>query len=574
MTARSNSSPSRLLLVDDDPNNRDMLSRRLARQGYAVDVAEDGPRALEILKQAEYDLVLLDQMMPGMSGIDLLHLLRATYSPSELPVIMVTAVDQSQVVVEALNHGANDYIVKPVDMPVITARIEAQLSRAKEEKQLKRVDALTGLCNRPVLLERMAAAVERVRRDTEKNPAILLLDLDGFKVVNDSFGHETGDQLLIEVANRMRAVAGEMNLTDRATLARVGGDEFVILLDQAQSTQHLRDLGDAILNRVSRPVTLRALPVSISGSLGIAPGSPDEPSPEGWLGNADLAMYRAKETGKNRWEIFDPSLRQRAQARMSIAIDLRTAVERKELVAYYQPKYQLENRAILGFEALMRWRHPEHGLMSPPDFIPVAEETGLIVPMGTWILNIACRQLKAWQSKFPFPVPLSMNVNLSVKQLKDPGLVAHVKELLEETGIAPGTLKLELTESCLMTEIESAEEVLSDLKSLQVGLKLDDFGTGYSSLSYLRAIHFDSLKIDRSFVKRLSSDSESSAIVETIVKLAHALHMNVVAEGIETEGQLNELIDIGCEAGQGFYFSAPVDAAAAEKLLEKQAAAS
>ena len=512
MTEHAHSS-SRLLLVDDDPNNRDMLSRRLVRRGYAVDVAEDGPRALEILKRVQYDLVLLDQMMPGMSGIDLLHLLRATYSPSELPVIMVTAVDQSQTVVEALNNGANDYVVKPVDMPVITARIEAQLARAKEDKHLKQFDTLTGLCNRSVLLEKMAAVIGRVRRDTEKNPAILLLDLDGFKVVNDSFGHETGDQLLIEVASRIRAVAAEMNLTDRATLARLGGDEFVILVEQTQSTQHLRDLGDAILSRVSRPVTLRTLPVSVTGSLGIAPGSPDAPTPEAWLGDADLAMYRAKEMGKNRWEIFDPSLRQRAEARMSIAIDLRVAVERNELVAYYQPKYQLEKKAILGFEALMRWRHPVHGLMSPPDFIPVAEETGLIVPMGTWILDAACRQLKAWQTKFPFPAPLSMNVNLSVKQLKDPNLVGHVKELLQETGIAPGTLKLELTESCLMTEIESAEEVLADLKALQVGLKLDDFGTGYSSLSYLRAIHFDSLKIDRSFVKRLSSDSECTAIV-------------------------------------------------------------
>jgi len=253
---------------------------------------------------------------------------------------------------------------------------------------------------------------------------------------------------------------------------------------------------------------------------------------------------------------------------MAIAIDLRHAFERGELLAVYQPKVNLRTHAIVGFEVLLRWRHPQRGLLPPSDFISVAEETGLIIPIGEWIIGEACRQLESWQAKFPADPPLSMNVNLSVKQLKDPNLVSHIRRILAETGIPPDTLKLELTESTVLSEVESAQEVLASIKALRVGLKLDDFGTGYSSLSYLRTFHFDSLKIDRTFVDRMGSDPECRAIVETIIHLAEAFRMSVVAEGIENERQLVDLIGLGCETGQGFYFSEPLEAGLAEKLLE------
>ena len=684
--------PDRLLVVDDDSNNRDMLSRRLTRRGYTVDVAEDGPTALEKISRAHYDLVLLDQMMPGMGGLDLLRLLRATYSANDLPVIMVTAVDQTETVVEALNGGANDYVVKPVDLPVMTARIEAQLTRARQDREIrvseqryslaargandglwdwdllagtiyysprwlailgydedefqplpeewfsrlhpddqgcvreevsahiehhggenvraraefssehrirnkqgeyqwvlsrgavmrgedgrpmrfagsltdiaarKGSDPLTGLGNRLLTLERIETAL----RGGEF--ALVLLDLDGFKVMNDSFGHHTGDRILCETADRIRAQISELGLSEVCTASRIGGDEFTILMEKLESAAQARMLAERVVERIGRPMSIHGFEVTISASAGIAVGASGRASAEDVMRDADLAMYEAKESGKNRCAMFEMGLRDKMHARMMMAHDLHRAIENRQLEAFYQPKVDLKTRAITGFEALLRWRHPKLGLIQPNDFIPLAEETGLIVPIGEWVLEEACCQLKTWQNMFPTTPPLSMNVNLSVKQLRDSTLLEHVRTVLDKTGVDPFTLKLELTETALMTEIAEAKQVLDGLRAMHIGLKLDDFGTGYSSLNYLRELHFDSLKIDRSFVARMTQDSESHAIVETMIKLAQAMDMNVVAEGIEDEQQLNELVRLGCDTGQGFYFSRPVEVGKAEKMLEE-----
>jgi diguanylate cyclase (GGDEF)-like protein len=552
--------PERLLIVGDDHEDRDLLSHRLSGRGYSVDIADDGIDALAKIHAAQYDLILLEQIMPGMSGLDLLRLLRATYSSSDLPVIMVASEDQGAPVVEALNDGANDYVTKPVNMPVVAARIQAQLARVKQERQTReneqRIDPVTGLANRLAVLEHLADRLEN-----QTGPiSILLLDLDAFKVVNDSFGHAAGDGILCEIGVRLRdAILGS------GLVARIGGDEFAVVLDSLVSDAARVQLAEQILTAVSHPIPIRGRQISIGASIGIVTSAAG--AAEDLLGDADLAMYRAKELGKNRWHVFETELRDRAQTRMVLVHDMHNAAKNGQLLALYQPKVELKTRRIVGFEALLRWQHPERGILFPASFIPLAEETGLIVPIGEWILREACWQLRRWQDRFPAPAPLTMNVNLSVRQIADPALVDRVRGILEETGIAPETLNLELTETSLMSDLETAKSVLRQLQALRIGLKLDDFGTGYSSLAYLRALHFDCLKIDRSFVAKMMVDSESHIIVETIVKLAHALEMSVVAEGIEEQPQVDELIRLGCDVGQGFYFSRPVEAPDAESQL-------
>jgi diguanylate cyclase (GGDEF)-like protein len=538
----------------------DLLSSQLAHQGYSVDTAGDACDALAKLRDAHYDLVLLEQIVPGMSGLDLLRLLRATYSPSDLPVIMVTPPDPDAPVLDALSHGVNDYVTRPVNMPVVAARIDAQLSRSKQERENReseqRLDPVTGLGNRLLLLERLAHAIQ-----TNAEPVtILLLDLDGFKVVNDCFGHSAGDAVLREAGGRLQSTVRTGDL-----VAHMGGDEFAILPRDPLNAEIATHLAQRILAELSRPFMIGGRSVSIGASVGIVAGVCG--SAEDLLLDADLAMYRAKELGKNRSQLYDPEMRDRARTRMLLAQDLRDAIANGELVAHYQPKVELRTGRIIGFETLMRWQHPEKGMICPAQFIPLAEETGLIIPIGEWILRESCRQLRQWQDRFPMSPPLTMNVNLSVKQLADPGLVDGVRGVLEETGIPAESLKLELTETALMFDFDRAKSVLTALQSMNVSLKLDDFGTGYSSLAYLRALHFDSLKIDRSFVAKMILDPESRIIVETIVKLAHALDMTVVAEGIEERAQADALIAIGCDIGQGFYFSRPVDAQHAEAQL-------
>ena len=556
---------NKLLVVDDDANNRDMLSRRLIRRGYEVDVAEDGQSAVDKILTENYDLVLLDQMMPGMTGLDVLRLLRGTYSQSELPVIMVTALDHSQAVVEALDHGANDYVVKPVDMPVVMARIQSQLARSRTDRMMKISDPLTGLSNRVLLMDRLSEGSAR----NQSVLVVLLLDLDGFKTVNDSFGHGAGDHILVDVAGRLRCAVADAGFAPEQSLtARIGGDEFVIVLERVVSESQVEQLADALLASMTRPVLWNAIQVPISASIGVIVSRAAGIPPEDLLRDADLAMYRAKELGKRRWHLFEPGLRERAQARMSLSMDMRHAIERDELVAVYQPKVSIATRRISGFESLLRWRHPERGMVYPTEFIPVAEENGLIIPFGEWILRTACYQLREWQEKFPLFPPLSMNVNLSVQQLVDPNIVERVRVILEETGIPAESLKLELTESCVMTGVRHATDTLNQLQAMKVGLKLDDFGTGYSSLSYLKALHFDSLKIDQSFVSKMGEDPEANAIVQAIVDLAHTLHMNVVAEGIETEQQFRALAELGCDVGQGYLFSKPLEREGAEELLQ------
>jgi EAL domain-containing protein (putative c-di-GMP-specific phosphodiesterase class I) len=356
------------------------------------------------------------------------------------------------------------------------------------------------------------------------------------------------------------------------TLARVGSDEFAFLLE-ATPAEQAEALAKTLLSSLARPFSLGTSQVSISACAGIAfRASPQTVATE-LLRDARVAMFEARREGRSRCQTFDPELRQHAHIRMAMAIDLYQALERNQMAVFYQPKVDLRTGSMVGFEALLRWRHPRFGLIQPSDFISLAEDTGLMIPLGSWVLREAGAQIKKWQAKFPRTPLLSMNVNVSVKQLAGFQLVETVAAVLAETGIPPETLKLEITEGTLIPELESVQEILARLRALHIGLKLDDFGTGYSSLSCLRTLHFDSLKIDRSFVQRLNVDPESCAIVETILNLARSLHMTVVAEGIQNEEQRATLLRLGCEIGQGFLFSKPVPAEVAERALASEISA-
>ncbi|MEQ1947100.1 MAG: EAL domain-containing protein [Bryobacteraceae bacterium] len=558
--------PGKVLVVDEDLASRTQLSESLASSGYAVEVACAAREAIEKIREDHFDLVLLDPATSGESGADLLALLRGTFSREELPVILVTQASESSAAQRSLVHGANDYITKPVEFPLVTARIDAHLSQAQAERQAKSRDALTGLDNRPLFMKNLETALSSGTQT--QAVTLVLLNLDGFKLLNASFGQRTGDQLLAQAANRLKRALRGMDV------ARIAGDEFAILQladeSEADPNSVLEEMAARAVACFQQPFSLGDTLTAMTASVGGALSAGCRTNADELWREADLAMRRAKAMGKNRCEFFDPAQREDVHARALIGRDLRHALDRHELTAFYQPKVDLRTCGVIGFEALLRWKHPVRGLVPPAEFIPAAEELGFIVPIGEWILMEACRQLKAWQHISACTGPLTMNVNLSVKQLHDPQLVSRVSAILQDTGIEASALKLELTESALMTEIESAKSTLTQLRALGVGLKLDDFGTGYSSLNYLRTLHFESLKIDRSFIAKIVRDPETKAIVATIINLAHILRMQVVAEGIETEEQLHLLQQMGCDIGQGYYFSKPLAADEAEQFLCRQ----
>jgi diguanylate cyclase (GGDEF)-like protein/PAS domain S-box-containing protein len=444
-------------------------------------------------------------------------------------------------------------------------QIQDVTDRKRAEQQLHYDafhDALTGLANRALFTDHLKLALARTQRQADHEFAVLFLDLDRFKVINDSLGHMVGDQLLVGIARRL-----ETCLRPGDTVARLGGDEFTILLEDLTGEADAIEIAERLQSALAMPFNLGGQQVFTTASIGITLSSIGYNRPEDCLRDADTAMYRAKQHGKARHELFDSSMHARAMKLLQVESDLRRAVEHHELVVYYQPIMSLETERIRGFEALVRWQHPQQGLISPVDFIPVAEETGLIVPLGQWVLSEACRQARVWQEQFPSDPPLSISVNISAKQFAQPGLIEQVEHVLRETGLAPGSLQLELTESVVMESIETATDLLHRLRALGVALSIDDFGTGYSSLNYLHNFPLDTLKIDRSFVSQMAGNNENTEIVQTIVTLARSLGMNVVAEGIETEMQLSSLQALECEGGQGYLFAKPMHSKAAEAFL-------
>ncbi|MGD0470382.1 MAG: EAL domain-containing protein [Terriglobales bacterium] len=440
-------------------------------------------------------------------------------------------------------------------------------------------DGLTNLPNRALFLDRLQHALTLSKRQPNYKFAVLLIDVDEFKIVNDSLGHSAGDELLIQLAQRLKESVRRADTVSRPrtsgvidrpasddTLARLGGDEFTILLDDIRDPIQAVRVAERVQAELATPFVVNQQEIVISASIGIASSISPHTQAEDLLRDADIAMYRAKRAGKARCEVSDTAMHANAVKRLRLETDLRKALDQGEFRVYYQPIVWLQTGKIAGFEALARWQRPE-GILPPIEFIAVAEETGLIIPMNRRLLREACQHLRSWQSEFPSTPPLTMSVNVSSKEFAQPDLASEIRKSLDQTGVDPSCLQLEIIETIAMGDAEKSGHVLAHLKALGVRLSIDDFGTGYSSLSRLRRIPVDTLKIDRAFISNMESDPENREIVRTIIMLAHNLGLKVVAEGTETEEQINLLKQLNCEMAQGYFFSQPADAQAMLKLL-------
>ncbi|MEP0855871.1 EAL domain-containing protein [Trichocoleus sp. DQ-U1] len=602
-----------ILLVDDTPNNLRLLSDLLSHQGYKVRSVTNGQTALKACQAKPPDLILLDINMPQMNGYEVCEKLKANEQTREIPVIFLSALDEAIDKVKAFTVGGIDYISKPFQVEEVLVRVKNQLAlreaqvkvlelnaelenRVKERtSQLERTnqelneeilerkriqsqlldmalhDPLTGLPNRAVFMERLENALSRTKQEADYQFAVLFLDCDRFKVVNDSLGHLVGDELLIAFAKRVqKALARRLEpcLSIINTLTRLGGDEFAIIVEQINDACTATVVADRILQELMYPFQLSRHEVFMSASIGIALGNNNYEQPEYLLRDADTAMYHAKTCGKARYHVFDPAMHQEAIQLLQLETDLRKAINQQEFQVYYQPIVTLNTGKLAGFEALVRWNHPHRGFISPLDFIPIAEETGLITQIDTWVMREACQQLKIWQQQKLTQEPLTISVNLSGRQFSQSNLIEQIDEIFKKTQLSPQSLKLEITESVLINNSQSAMAIIQELKKRQIQLSLDDFGTGYSSLSYLHCFPINTLKIDKSFVNRMESSQENIGLVPAIMRMAHTMGINVIAEGIETSGQLAQLRALNCDFGQGYLFSKPVESKLASELIE------
>ena len=596
--------PGKILIVDDVPDNLELLFKILTKRGYEVCCAQNGITALAEAREKFPNLILLDINMPDLDGYEVCQRLKADSKTNSIPIIFLSAQTDIQNKVKAFSMGGADFIGKPFQIKEVLVRVKNQIAlqaaniqvqnlnkrleqrvkeRTQEVESANRIlkqeilqrqllerklrhdalhDSLTGLPNRNLFMQQIERCLDNAIDNAEQQFAVLFVDLDRFKIINDSLGHLAGDELLVACARRLQKC-----IADKSVLARLGGDEFTILLEEINDVRDAVVVAEKILDQFSTPFKLGIRTLMITVSIGIVIGNCEYHQEIDLLRDADTALYRAKELGKARYEIFDRQMYLNAIRRLELEHELRQAIEDRELILYYQPIFSLDSLKLTGFEALVRWQHSERGVISPGEFIPLAEETGLIVPLGKWVMYEACRQLQAWQHRLPDAKNLTMSINVAGEQLHDPWFLDTVDRIISQTKVSSRHLKFEITESMLIENTQQVIAVLEQIKTRQIQISIDDFGTGYSSLSYLPQFPLDVLKIDRSFVNAMNLERQNLEIVKTIIVLAQVLNMKIVAEGIETNIQADTLKSLNVEFGQGYLFSKPLTCEQAEVLM-------
>lgn len=563
------------LIADDDPAFRLLLNAALTRLGFEVTITADGLTALERALEKRFDLVVLDVLMPGADGFEVCKALRAMPAYRRTPILMATGLEDHVSVGRAFEAGASDFERKPLQVTLLGHRIMFLMKSAENLRELedKRVelefsathDTLTGLPNRAGMARHLS---ERISADSARGrqTAVLYIDLDGFKNVNDALGHPFGDRLLREIVERMRAA-----LPERYMLARVGGDEFVLIVDGLTTLAQAETVAGEVMSAFEQPFTLEKYEFPIGASIGICVHPIHGDTVDELIRNADLAMYRAKRLGRKRYHVFDEKISLELLERMALQSELLGAIARGELLLLFQPTVELASGRILGAEALVRWNHPVRGLLEPSAFLPIAEESGLIPEIGQWVLERAAAMASRW-CRPPFSLE-HVSVNLSGPQIWRSDFVARVRDLMLRAGIEPSMLQLEVSEALAM-DSSNRDETLESLETLgRLGMlfAIDDFGTGQSSIPHLRRLPLSHLKIDLSFVREITTAPDDRSVVHAMIAIGRSLGLTVVAEGIETPGQLHSLLEAGCALGQGYLFSRPVPLAEFEALLDANA---
>ena len=553
-----------LLLVEDSAGDALLAREMLAEawgDGLVVTHLKRADDAQRHLLEHEVGCVLLDLSLPDAGGLQALDQVRS--SAPGVPIVVLSGLDDEELALRAVQEGAQDYLIKgQVTAEAMSRSIRYAVERTRAEATMAHRalhDPLTGLPNRLLFVDRLALALARSGRSSGA-VAVLFLDLDHFKAINDSHGHEAGDQLLVHVARR---VEGALRPAD--SVSRFGGDEFTILCDTVKDERDAAVIGERVLAALARPFPLGEEEVALGGSLGLALGG-QESTPEEMVRNADIAMYRAKERGGSCYELFDELMRTRVAARLDAERALRRALERRELRLHWQPSINLRTGMVVGVECLLRWEHPERGLLGPEEFLALAEETWEIVPIGHWVLQEACRQARRWIDLTGAP-GFTVAVNLSARQLARPELPARIAAALRTSGLDPSALRLDVSERALMEDLDAGLIALDGLARSGIRVSVDDFGTGHAALGDLKRLPVDALKLDPSYVAGLGSDSQDEAIAGAVIGLAHALGLQAIAEGVETTEQRDALAALGCDTVQGYLFSRPLSANAMGERL-------